>query len=156
MADVLDGVARGEIARVDDVGYMRDRRSDGEDRHGDHRGVSEPVAPVHRQDAEDPERQVGEGNLELERIARRPSDRVGDLVGKEGVREEPTDPAARHAHRQHVEHEHLEPLGPMLDPLVEPDVRRRQQERQDAEEKDTRGGDAQLRDYPGAAPLCLG
>jgi hypothetical protein len=62
----------------------------------------------------------------------------------------PADRAARHTDRQHIEQEHLKPLRAISDPLVEPDVRPREHERQDAEEKDTNGRDAspESRDDP--------
>jgi hypothetical protein len=109
IADVLDGIARSEIAGLDDVHDMDDGRPHAEDSHRDDGGLTEAVAAVHGDNAEDAYSQVGKADLELEGIAGRPTDGHRDRVGNEDVTEEPTYSASGHTDPEQIQQEDFQP-----------------------------------------------
>ena len=94
--DVLDRVARRQVAGVEDVAYVNERGANGEHCRCDHRRLSKSVPSFGSDRAEDPDGQIGEPDLELERTARIPTDRVGDLLGDEHVSDESADSTPGH------------------------------------------------------------
>jgi hypothetical protein len=71
--------------------------------------LTEAIAPAHGDNAEDPYRQVGKANLELEGITGRPADGLRDRVRDEEVTEETTNSASGDTDPEEIQQEDFQP-----------------------------------------------
>jgi hypothetical protein len=108
-------------------------RTDPHDGDRDHRRLSKAV-PARRSDkTQGPEREIGETHLLLERITLRPTDRLGDGIGREDVTEETAEPARTHPEHEEIDQVHLYFPETILRARVESNMEGGEQHREDGE-----------------------
>lgn len=115
---------------------MDDGRPDAKDRGPDDGGLTEAIAPAHNDNAEDPDGQVGDANLELEGIPGRPADGLGDRVRDEDVTEESTDSASGDTNSKEIQQEDFQPAVVAPTTPVQTEMANSDDDRQDGETED--------------------
>ena len=92
IADVLNGITRGQITGMDDVPDMDDGGAYAQDGDGNDGCLAEAIAAAHGDNPEDTNSQIGKADLKLKGISGRPADGLGHRVRDEHVAEKPPIP----------------------------------------------------------------
>jgi hypothetical protein len=119
IANVLNGITRGQIARLDDIQDMDGGGAQAEDSHGNDGGLTEAIAPDHGDNTKNTDCQVGAADLKLEGVPGRPADGFGHWVRDEEMTEGTTNPASGHTDPKEIQQEDLEPSFAASNALVQ-------------------------------------
>ena len=105
IADVLKGIAWGQITGLDDIPGMDDRGPYAQDSHGNDGGLTEAIAPAHGDNTENTDCQIGKAHLKLEGIPGWPADRFGHRVRDEEVTEKAANSTSGHTNAKEIQQE---------------------------------------------------